>query len=99
MNQNPLSVQPITDQESLQYLELQGQQRQLLQELKAKDPSLFKKMLRAGVFAMLGAISAHLLQQDTMTGAAVGGALSFLLPNKQKASTKIPYMIPNAPRY
>ena len=71
---------PGSEEEALNYYLYQ---QKLLEDLKRENPSLFNKMLKAGMLAILGAIGAHIIEQDPMKGAAAG-AVAPIFFNKRK---------------
>jgi len=74
-----MNYYPGIEQDAAQYVELQQRQQQLLEELKNQNPSLFKRMMRAGLLAILGMIGAKVLDQDPVKGAVGGAAASVFL--------------------
>lgn len=71
------------EREALDYYAIQERQKKLLAELEQKNPSLFKRMMKAGLLAILGAIGAGIIDQDPLKGAAAGAAISLLFQKKQ----------------
>ena len=82
------------EQDALDYIKLQERQKRLLEEFEQNNPSLFSRMMKAGLFAVLGALGAGLLDQDPVKGAATGALASFLLPQGKKER---PPSIPTPP--
>jgi len=60
--------------------EQQAKNQILMEELKRENPSLFKRMMKAGMLAMLGAIAANLMDEDPAKGAATGAFASMFFP-------------------
>lgn len=90
-----MNYYPGIERDALDYIEIQKRQRHLMQEFERNNPSLFSRMMKAGLLAVLGAIGAGILDQDPIKGAATGALASIMLPPKRRPMP----MQPMAPPY
>jgi hypothetical protein len=80
------SFQPLSNSDANYYNQLQERQQRLLEELKQKEPSLFSRMMKAGLLAVLGMIGANILDQDPMKGAVAGAAAGVFINPKVRTN-------------
>ena len=85
-----MNYYPGIEQDALDYVEMQKRQKDLVDELQHKDPSLLNRMMKAGLLALLGAIGANIMDQDPSKGAAAGMAAGFLIPPRKQPITLQP---------
>ena len=85
-----MTYYPGIEQDAQHYIALQERQRKLLEELERNNPSLFKRLMKAGVLAILGAFGASLLDQDPLKGAIAGAGAAIMLPPRKKQTPQQP---------
>jgi len=82
------------ERDALDYIDLQERQRRLLAELENENPSLFKRLMKAGLLAVLGAIGASIMDQDASKGALAGAAAGLFMPPRKR---QMPGPVPQPP--
>ena len=81
---------PGSDQDILAYLNYDQQRREIIQQLQRENPSLFKRILKMGLLAILGGLGAQMLDQDPLKGVAAGaGAAVFLKPRQRNVPPQL----------